>query len=391
MQMNSESIKAKDKEYVLGVYNRSDLCLTKGKGARAWSPEGKEYIDFSSGIGVNALGFCDDGWVSAITRQLTLIQHTSNLFYTEPCTALAEILCQKTGMSKVFFANSGAEANECVIKAARKYGNQQGKGGRNQIISLVNSFHGRTMAAITATGQDEYHKHFDPFLTGFAYAEVNDLEDFKLKKSDQTCAVIMEMVQGEGGVIKLNEDYVKAVFEICAADDILFITDEVQTGIGRTGKLFAYEHFGIKPDMVTMAKGLGGGLPIGGVLFNEKCSEILRPGEHGTTYGGNPAACAGGLEILKRLDEAFLSEVEKKGNYMKEKLLKMNNVVEISGLGLMIGVKISGKTSKEIMEKSIQNGLILLTAKDKIRIMPPLTITYEEIDSGLEILENMMK
>lgn len=389
--MNSEAIKARDAACVLGTYARTELCICKGKGARCWSPEGKEYIDFSSGIGVNALGFCDEEWTAAVSCQLAALQHISNLFYTEPCGELAELLTDKTGMSKVFFANSGAEANECAIKAARKYGNARDGKRRNQIISLENSFHGRTMATITATGQEEYHKHFDPFSPGFSYAEAGNIRDFHQKKTDKTCAVILELVQGEGGVNVLPKEYISEVAAICRQEDILLIIDEVQTGIGRCGTLFAYEQYSISPDMVTMAKGLGGGLPVGGVLFNEKCAGILNPGDHGSTYGGNPAACAGGVVIQKRLSEDFLSEIRRKGEYMKNKILQMENVSDVTGLGLMLGVKICGETAKNVMNRGIENGLILLTAKDKVRILPPLSITDEEIDRGLEIFEKVLK
>ena len=385
--MDSMEIKEKDRQYILGTYARNDLCIAKGSGAVCFSPEGKRFIDFSSGIGVNSLGFCDDGWVKAITEQAGRLQHTSNLFYTEPCVKLAEALVKRTGYDKVFFCNSGAEANEGAIKAARKYGNTKYGEQRSEIITLKNSFHGRTMAAITATGQENYHKYFDPFVEGFLYAEPNDLNDIRSKVSERTCAILIELVQGEGGVNDLKQEYVSELAAICREKDILLLVDEVQTGIGRTGKLFAYQHYGIEPDIVTMAKGLGGGLPIGGILFNRKCSSILTPGDHGTTYGGNPIACAGGVEVMNRIDEPFLKQVEEKAAFLRSELGSMEGVEKVTGLGLMIGVSLKKKEAKEAVAYCIEKGLIILTAKDRVRLLPPLTITMEEIKEGLEIMK----
>lgn len=389
--MNSIEIKERDRRYILGTYARNDLCIAKGSGATCYSPEGKKYIDFSSGIGVNALGYCDDGWVKAVAQQLQTLQHTSNLFYTEPCGELAEILIERTGFDKVFFCNSGAEANEGAIKAARKYSFMKYGKGRYEIITLQDSFHGRTMATITATGQDGYHKYFDPFVEGFNYAKPNDLEALKAKLSDSTCAVMAELVQGEGGVNKLELDYVKALYDLCKEKDLLLIIDEVQTGIGRTGKLFAYEHFGIRPDMVTIAKGLGAGLPIGGILFDKSCSHALEPGDHGTTFGGNPVVCAGGVEVLKRMDEEFLEQAAQKGERMKMKIEQMDGVLQVTGLGMMIGISLKDKDAKEVVKRALKLGLITLTAKDRIRLLPPLNITYEELEEGLELLEEAIK
>lgn len=385
--MNSTEIKERDGKYVLGTYARNDLCIAKGKGAMCYSPEGKRYIDFSSGIGVNSLGYSDEGWVNAVRQQLQTLQHTSNLFYTEPCGELAEILVDRTGFDKAFFCNSGAEANEGAIKAARKYSFLKYGAGRFEIVTLQNSFHGRTLATVTATGQDGYHKYFDPFVEGFTYAKANDLDDVKAKISGRTCAVMAELVQGEGGVNRLDTDFVKALYDLCKEKDILLIIDEVQTGIGRTGRLFAYEHFGIRPDMVTMAKGLGGGLPIGGILFSESCSRVLEPGDHGTTFGGNPAVCAGGVEVLRRIDQEFLDEVAEKGRLMKSEIEKMNGVSQVTGLGMMIGVSLKEKPAKEVVIKAMELGLITLTAKERIRLLPPLNITYDELNEGLAILE----
>lgn len=389
--MNSTQIKERDRQYVLGTYARNDLCIARGSGATCYSPGGEKYIDFSSGIGVNALGFCDEGWVNAVSRQLHALQHTSNLFYTEPCGELAEMLIKRTGYDKVFFCNSGAEANEGAIKAARKHSFVKHGKGRYGIITLQDSFHGRTMAAITATGQDSYHKYFEPFMEGFTYAKPNDLEDLKAKITDNTCAVMAELVQGEGGVNKLEQDYVKAMYDLCKEKDLLLIIDEVQTGIGRTGKLFAYEHFGIRPNIVTMAKGLGAGLPIGGILFDKSCSGALEPGDHGTTFGGNPVVCAGGIEVLNRIDGEFLEEVARKGNHMKQRIEKMDGVSQVTGLGMMIGISLTDKDAKEVVKDALKLGLITLTAKDRIRLLPPLNIRDQELEDGLALLEEALR
>lgn len=388
--MNSNEIKRLDKEKIVSTYNRYDLVAEKGKGAVCISADGKEYIDFTAGIGVNSLGFCDEGWMKAVTAQLFKLQHVSNLFYTEPQVQAASMLTEKTGMKKVFFGNSGAEANEAAIKTARKYGTVNKGESVNKIITLNNSFHGRTMATITATGQENYHKFFTPFLDGFVYCDANDSEQLQELADENTCAVMMEMIQGEGGVLNLDMDFVKTAERLCREKDILFIADEVQTGIGRTGTLFAYEHFGVKPDIVTFAKGIGGGLPIGGAIFSEKCCDVLEPGNHGTTYGGNPVACAGAVEVLQRMDDTFLKSVADKGVYIREKLLALPQVKSISGMGLMLGVEIEGKEAGQVVKASLDNGLMILTAKDKVRLLPPLTITLEEIDKGIEILKKAL-
>ena len=388
--MNKEEIKKLDQEKIVGTYSRYDMVADHGKGARCVSVDGKEYIDFTAGIGVNCLGFCDDGWVEAVTAQLKKLQHVSNLFYSEPQVKAADLLTKRTGLKKVFFGNSGAEANEAAIKTARKYGTTQRGVHVNKIISLANSFHGRTMATITATGQEKYHKFFTPFLEGFKYCEANNIEQLKSLVDDDTCAIMMEMVQGEGGVLDLEPDFVKAAEQLCHEHDLVFIVDEVQTGIGRTGKLFAYEYFDVTPDIVTFAKGIGGGLPIGGVLFGEKCCDVLKPGDHGTTYGGNPVACAGAVEVLTRIDDAFLEEVQKKSAYLKDKLQALPHVTSVSGLGLMLGVSLEGKEAPDVVKKALEEGLMVLTAKDKVRLLPPLTITYDEIDQGVEILKKAL-
>lgn len=388
--MNKEMIRETDKKKIVSTYSRYDMAADRGKGACCYDTDGKKYIDFTAGIGVNSLGFCDDSWIGAVTAQLKKLQHASNLFYTEPQLKVAEMLTERTGMSKVFFGNSGAEANEAAIKTARKYGTTRKGNNVNKIITLENSFHGRTMATITATGQDHYHKYFTPFVDGFRYCRANDAEQLKDLVDDETCAVMMEMIQGEGGVLNLDAEFVRAAADICAQRDILFIADEVQTGIGRTGKLFAYEHFGVKPDIVTFAKGIGGGLPIGGTLMGEKCCDVLQPGDHGTTYGGNPVACAGACEVLSRIDDAFLKDVENKGRYLKSELMKIPQVKSVSGMGLMLGVEIEGKEAAEAVKEALESGLMILTAKNKVRMLPPLTITYDELDEGIEIFKKVL-
>lgn len=388
--MNSSEIKTLDKEKIVSTYARYDMAADHGKGSYCFDMDGKKYVDFTAGIGVNCLGFCDDGWIRAVSAQLSKLQHVSNLFYSEPQVMAARLLTERTGMKKVFFGNSGAEANEAAIKTARKYGTANKGGKANKIITLKNSFHGRTMAAITATGQENYHKFFTPFLDGFAYCEVNNVAQLKEMADDTTCAVMMEMIQGEGGVLNLDAEFVKAAAALCAERDILLIVDEVQTGIGRTGKLFAYEYFGVKPDLVTFAKGIGGGLPIGGVLFSEKTCDVLEPGNHGTTYGGNPVACAGAVEVLKRIDEEFLAQVRQKGEYLKAKLLAIPQVKDVSGIGLMLGISVEGKEAAEVVKDALAGGLMILTAKDKVRMLPPLTISYEELDEGLAVFKKAL-
>lgn len=385
--MNSSELKNWDKEYIVGTYARYNLVAESGKHAVCTDTDGREYIDFTSGIGVNSLGFTDEGWVNAVKAQLDRIQHTSNLYYTQPQIVLAEALVGRTGMKKAFFCNSGAEANEAAIKTARKYGGR----ADNTIITLNNSFHGRTMATITATGQEHYHQYFNPFLDGFRYCDANDTAGLEELVDDSTCAIMMELVQGEGGVLNLEKDFVKAAERIAADNNLLLVIDEVQTGIGRTGKFFAYEHFDIKPDIVTFAKGIGGGLPVGGVLFSDRCCDVLKPGDHGTTFGGNPVCCAGAVEVVSRIDDDFLAEVAAKGEYIRKKVSEMNGVAGISGLGLMIGIKPADKKAGDVVAEALEKGLMLLTAKDRVRMLPPLNISYEEIDRGLAILEDCLK
>ncbi len=387
----ADYLKNQDEKYIVGTYKRSDLCLTEGSKSVAKDLEGNEYIDFSSGIGVNSFGFSDEGWVKAITAQACKLQHTSNLYYTEPAVKVARLLVEKSGLRKVFFANSGAEANEGAIKTARKYSNMKYSENRNEIITLKNSFHGRTMATVTATGQEEYHHFFHPFSEGFFYVEPNSIEELKRSVSENTCAIMIELIQGEGGVYLLDQEYVHSISEICKEKDILLIVDEVQTGIGRTGTLFAYQQFDIMPDIVTVAKGLGGGLPIGAVLFNEKTENVLTYGDHGTTFGGNPVVCAGAAYILESLDEKMLEEINWKSEYIRKELIALEEIEAVSGLGLMIGIRHKTKTGKEIAEACLQEGLIVLTAKEKVRLLPPLNISMEELDKGLAILKKVLK
>lgn len=387
--MDFQTAKQYDDEYIIHSYGRFPVLLTKGKGATVQDDTGKTYIDFTSGIGVNALGFCDDNWVQAVSAQLQTLQHTSNLYYTEPCIQAAKLLCEKSGMKKVFFGNSGAEANEGVIKAARKYSFLKYGEGRCKILALENSFHGRTMAALSATGQDAYHNFFFPFVDGFVFAKANDFADILSKMTDDVCAVMLETVQGEGGVVPLDKEYVQAVAKACKEKDILLIVDEVQTGMGRTGSLFSYQQFGIQPDLVSCAKGLGGGLPIGAVLFGEKTETVFVPGDHGSTFGGNPVVCAGAVHILNTMDETFLQDVQKKGAYLKEKIEKMPHVQNVAGLGMMLGIQLDVE-AKPVINALLEAGLLVLSAKTKIRLLPPLTITQEELDKGLAIMEQTL-
>ena len=388
--MSFEDIKKMDDAYVMHTYGRYGVAVDHGNGAICYDPAGKSYIDFTSGIGVNSLGFADEGWVKAVTAQLNKLQHISNLYYTEPCAQVAKLLCEKSGMKKVFFGNSGAEANEGVIKAARKYSFQKYGEGRSKIVALENSFHGRTMAALSATGQTAYHNFFFPFVDGFVFAEANNIEDTLSKLTDDVCAVMMEMVQGEGGVMPLEKEYVQAIYNACQEKDILFIVDEVQTGVGRTGTFYSYQQFGIQPDLVSSAKGLGGGLPIGAVLFGEKTQETLVPGDHGSTFGGNPVVCAGAVEILNRMDADFLQEVTAKGDYMKAAIEKMPHVTGVAGMGMMLGIELDTDV-KPIVNTLMENGLLVLTAKHKMRLRPPLSITQTELEKGLSILKETLE
>lgn len=389
--MDNKKIKELDNENIMHTYGRYDVCLTKGKGVYAYDDNGKKYIDVSSGIGVNCLGYCDDGWVKAVSEQAGTIQHISNYYYNKVAGVLAEKLTKATGLSKVFFGNSGAEANECAIKVARKYSFDKYGRGRDRIITLVNSFHGRTIATLSATGQDVFHNYFFPFVDGFDNAIANDIENLKDTITDKTCAVMLETVQGEGGVNILDSEYLQQVRKICDEKDILLIVDEVQTGVCRTGKLYGYMHSGIKPDVVTSAKGLSGGLPIGICMVNDKLKDVMGPSTHGTTFGSNPVVCAGANYIIDTVNTLeFIEEVNKKGTYFKEKLEKIKGVKSVRQQGLMIGIEVEGNAG-DIAKKCTENGLLVITAKTLLRMLPPLNIKYEEIDEALAILKKVME
>jgi len=377
-----------DKQFVANTYARFPVEIVSGKGSLMYSPEGKEYIDMGSGIGVTAFGISDDEWVKAVTEQLGKVQHTSNLYYTEPCARLAQIICERTGMKKVFFGNSGAEANECAIKVARKYAADKKGADYSVIVTLKNSFHGRTLTTLAATGQDKFHELFTPLTPGFAYATANDLESVKeAVANNKVCAIMIECVQGEGGVIALDKDFILGVKEICEKEDILLVVDEVQTGNGRTGSLYAYMNYGIKPDVFTTAKGLGGGLPIGCCVMNEKTEGVLGFGDHGSTFGGNPVCAAGAVSVMQCLDEKFLEEVKAKSKFVFDELRGAKGVESVSGLGLMIGIK-TVRPAKEIISECIENGVLCLSAKDKVRLLPALNIPMEVLAKAVKIIKD---
>lgn len=382
-------IKELDSKYIANTYRRSPLVAKQGKGALVIDENGKEYLDMGSGIAVNIFGICDDEWKNAVTEQLNRLPHMSNLYYTEPQVKLAEMLCEKTDMKKVFFSNSGAEANECAIKCARKYSSDKYGEGRSKIVTLVNSFHGRTIATLSATGQEAMHVHFGPFLDGFAHVPANDISALEAACTDDVCAVMMELVQGEGGVNVLDKGFISAAAKLCREKDILLIIDEVQTGNGRTGTLYSYEQFGIKPDIFTTAKGLGGGLPLGVCVMGEKVENTLTFGTHGSTFGGNPICCAGALSILSRLDEPLLAEVRRKSEKFRKLLSEIEGVKSVSGLGLMIGLELE-KDASEVAAECLKEGLIVLTAHSKVRLLPALNITDEQLEKAAEILKGVI-
>lgn len=385
------SITSNDKQFVANTYARFPIELVSGKGAILKDSNGKEYIDLGSGIAVNIFGVADDEWQKAVTHQLSVLPHTSNLYYSEPCSTLAELLCERTGMKKVFFSNSGAEANECAIKVARKYAfDKYGDESHSTIITLKNSFHGRTIATLKATGQDVFHTDFGPFPEGFVYAEANNFDDVKeFVDTDKCIAVMMELVQGEGGVCKLDENFVKSVAELVKEKDMLLIIDEVQTGNGRTGELYAYMHYGIQPDIVTTAKGLGGGLPIGATMLGGNVENVLTYGSHGSTFGGNPVSCAGACNIIKRIDDKLLNEVKEKSAYIFSELEGAKGVKSVSGLGLMIGVE-TEKPAKEVANACIEKGVLVLTAKTKVRLLPSLNIDWDDLKKAIRILKEVI-
>ena len=378
--------KITDKKYVASTYARFDVEIVSGKGSLVYDETGKEYIDMGSGIGVTSFGISDDVWVNAVTNQLSKVQHMSNLYYTEPCAKLAELLCTKTGMKKVFFANSGAESNECAIKVARKYA--QDKKGKDYytIITLEKSFHGRTLTTLAATGQDHFHQLFQPLTPGFVHTPANDIEALKnTVKNNKVAGIMLECIQGEGGVVALNEEFIKAAYELAQKEDIILIIDEVQTGNGRCGKLYSYMNFGISPDVVTTAKGIGGGLPLGACLLGDKVKDVLGFGDHGSTFGGNPIACAGALSIIERIDDNLLDEVNEKSKMIFDAFSDCKNVESVSGMGLMVGIKTT-KPAGEIVKKCIEKGVLCLTAKDKVRLLPALNIPKNVLERAIGVI-----
>ena len=377
-----------DKKYVAPTYARFPIEIVGGKGSIAVGSDGKEYIDMGSGIGVNSFGFCDGEWIVAVTKQLNAFQHTSNLYYSNPCARLAELLCQKTGLKKVFFSHSGAEANECAIKAARKYGAQIHGSDCHTIITLKNSFHGRTLTTLAATGQEAFHQHFLPLTEGFVHCEPN-AEDLRAAiDANNVCAIMFEVIRGEGGVLPLDAEFVKAMSDIAAEKNILLIADEVQTGNGRTGKLYGYMNYNLQPDIVTTAKGIGGGLPIGVTMLGEKLEDVFAPGLNGSTFGGNPVCCAGAISILERLDDEFMTEVAKKSEYIFSELGGAKGVEGLSGMGLMIGIK-AEKPAKQAAVECLEKGVLVLTAKDKIRLLPALNIPFDVLEKAVQIIKEV--
>ena len=386
--MTFEQVKSQDQAYILHTYGRVDAALVKGRNARAWDVDGKEYIDFTAGIGVNALGYCDPEWSAAVAGQAGKIQHMCNYYYCPENTALAQELSQASGMAKAFFCNSGAEANECAVKIARKYGEKR---GAYRIVTLENSFHGRTLTTLAATGQEGFHREFLPLTEGFLYAQAWDLAGIQAQLDGSVCAVMLEMVQGEGGVIPMDEGFVKGLAQLCREKDVLLLIDEVQTGIGRTGRFFAYQGYGVQPDVVTCAKGIAGGLPMGACLVSERLGDILQPGQNGSTFGGNPIASAAARVVVRRVSEPdFLQSVAEKGAYFREKLEAMPQVEYVRGRGLMLGVKLKEKDAHDVLVQCAKAGLLILTAKELVRFLPPLTITQEDIDQGLAIFQQVL-
>lgn len=391
--MNSQEIKALDSQYVVQSYGRFDVAIDHGVGSTLYTPEGREYIDFASGIGVNSVGYGNQKWIDAITDQAKKLGHISNLFYSQPYAQLAAAFCQRTGMQRVFFANAGGEANEGMIKCARKYSFDKYGADRNTIITLHQSFHGRTVTTLSATGQDVFHNYFFPFTPGFRYAKANDIQSLKDQLGNDVCAVMIELIQGEGGVLPLDNSYVYEVAALCTENDILLLVDEVQTGVGRTGSLFCFQQYGITPDAVSFAKGIAGGLPMGGIMFGTKTADVLTPGTHATTFGGNPIVAAAANAVLDTMDGAFLADVQEKGDYIRNTVASwdMSCVSKVKGMGLMLGIAIKDAAPKAVAAKCIENGLLALTAgSDTVRLLPPLTITKDEIDKGLAILKAVL-
>lgn len=390
--MTFAELKALDETYVMHTYGRFPVDIDHGQGATLYSLSGRKYIDFTSGIGVNSLGYGNPKWMAAITEQIGKLGHISNLFYTQPGTLLAQQLCTRSGMDKVFFGNSGAEANEAMIKVARKYSFDKYGKGRSTILTLNRSFHGRTITTLTATGQESYHNYFFPFNEAFRYADPT-LESIQAQAGDDVCAVMVELIQGEGGLRPLEVSMVQSLAALCREKDWLLLVDEVQTGVGRTGSLFAFQQYGILPDVASFAKGIAGGLPMSGILANEKCRDVLGPGTHATTFGANPVCAAAGLVVQETLTDAFLEDVRAKGTYLRNQIeaLDLPCFGATRGMGLMIGIQVKdGWTNKEIASKLIENGLLVLTAGPSMRLLPPLVISQEEMDQGLEILKKTL-
>ena len=390
--MNTEKVISRDNDYILHTYGRSQVVLAEGEGMTARDADGKSYLDFTSGIGVNSLGYCHPAWVRAVADQAATLQHTSNLYYTAPDGKLAKKLCRRTGLDAVFFGNSGAEANEGAIKCARKYSVDTYGESRNKVITLVNSFHGRTLATLTATGQDVFHHDFGPFPGNFDYVPAGDFAALEKAADKNTCAVMMELVQGEGGVVAQDADYVHAVADYCKARDILLVVDEVQTGVGRTGTFLACQHYGLKPDIVTLAKGLGGGLPIGAVLMTEAVAAGMGPGSHGSTFGGNPVCCAGALAVLETMDDAFMDNVNARAAQLRRGLAALPHVTGVSGLGLMVGIQLDGtRKAAEVRAACEKAGLLVLTAKTRLRLLPPLILSEADVNAALAILKDVLE
>ncbi len=381
------TLQERDDTYVAHTYRRFPIEVTHGKGSLLWDTNGKRYVDMGSGIGVTAFGIADDAWQAAVTAQLSQVQHTSNLYYTEPCVTLAEHLCQRTGMKRVFFSNSGAEANECAIKVARKYAAERHGADHNVIVTLDNSFHGRTLTTLAATGQDHFHELFQPLTPGFCHTPANQIEGLiALIARHRVAGILLECVQGEGGVNNLDQEFVQQVAELAERKDILLMIDEVQTGNGRTGKLYAYEHYGIRPDVVTTAKGLGGGLPLGATLLSDKVADIFGYGDHGSTFGGNPVCCAGAINVLDRIDDDLLTEVRRKSVYVFNALNKAPGIRSVSGMGLMIGLE-TERPAADVVADCRKHGVLCLTAKQKVRLLPALNIPWELLQEAVAVIQ----
>ena len=389
----SNEIKQLDSDYIAQTYGRFNLALSHGKGCQVWDFEGNEYLDFTSGIGVNSLGWADENWLKAVVHQASSLAHTSNLFFTEPSSRLAKKLAEASGLKRVFFANSGAEANEGAIKTARKYSHDKYGKDRATVLTLVNSFHGRTISTLSATGQEVFHQHFFPFTKGFDHTPANELRALETRLGQKdVCAIILEVVQGEGGVCSLDHEYLQGVQALCHQYDALLIIDEVQTGVGRTGTMFAYQQFGLTPDIITLAKGLGGGLPIGAFVLGEKVQDTLGKSDHGSTFGANPVSCAGANAVLTKIDDTFLAEVKRKGEKLQKALAALPKVKSVSGLGLMIGVEFEESTkAADVVVKCIEKGVLFLTAKTKLRLLPPLIINDEQIEKGIAVLKEVLE